>query len=326
MKIFLPLLFTFAGICAAATPAAPASKDPVKLPNGEHLWPEMDEADARSVMAALPEKAPAVPEKPRKLLIFYRSDGFQHPSIPSWNKLIVEMGRKTGAYTATLSQSYDDLTPEKLADYDGVFFNNTCRLHMPESAKTALQDFVKGGKGFAGNHGSGDNWHDWPEGKEMLGSEIVAHPFGRIQVKVDDPKSPITAAFSSRSFAFVDEIYAFKDPYTRAKLHLLLSIDYPNSPDVAKDEEKLREQAAAPDAKPHNQESLTAIRADKDYAISWIRPWGQGRLFYCSLGHRKNVAFDPAMAKFYLAGIQYALGDLKADDQPSGSVAAPPAK
>ena len=324
MKIahILPLCLLAAVTVALA---APPAKVPAKLPNGERPWPEPDADDTKQIVAAVPTRAPAAPAKPRRLLVFYRTDGFPHASIPYWNKLIVEMGRQTGAYTATLSQSYDDLTTEKLQDYDAVFFNNTCRMNTPEPVKAALQAFIRNGKGFAGNHGAGDNWHDWPEGKEMIGGEFVTHPYGRIQIKVDDATSPLTAVFEGKGFPYSDEIYAFTEPYSREKLHVLLSIDYPNSPEVAKAEQRLRERAAAPAAKDGEKRDLAAARADHDYALAWIRSWGKGRLFYCALGHRPSVTFEPAMAKFYLAGIQYALGDLKADDSPSGSAPVAPA-
>jgi len=185
---------------------------------------------------------------------------------------------------------------------------------------TAVQltsrDDPRSGKGFAGNHGAGDNWHDWPEGLEMIGCKFVCHPYGRIQIKVDDPQSPLTKVFDGQPFPFQDEIYAFTEPYSRAKLRVLLSIDYPNSPDVVKAEENLKKRAAAPDAKPSDKQFVAAARDDHDYAIAWIRPWGQGRVFYCSLGHRNEVTWDPAIVRFNLAGIQYALGDLKVDDRP----------
>ena len=63
--------------------------------------------------------------------------------------------------------------------------------------KAALLEFIARGKGFAGNHGAGDNWHDWPEGKEIIGAEFLTHPFGRIQIKVDDPGNPVAAVFNS---------------------------------------------------------------------------------------------------------------------------------
>ena len=299
-----------------ATFALAANKIPDRLPNGERPWPEPDAAEAQKILAALPDKPEVAPQKPRKLLVFYRTDGFPHSSIPCFNKMVVELGKKTGAFEATLSQSYADLTAENLKNYDAVYFNNTCRMGTPANVKTTLQEFVKSGKGFAGNHGAGDNWHDWPEGKEMIGAEFVCHPYGRIQVKLDDPKSPLTAVFGGKTFPFQDEIYAVKEPYSRAKLRVLLSIDYANSPDVPKAEAKLHERAAGEKASASDKAFVAAARADHDYAIAWIRRWGEGRVFYCSLGHVHSVTWDPSIVRFNLAGIQYALGDLKADDAP----------
>jgi putative membrane-bound dehydrogenase-like protein len=337
-RLSLPRLhilpFAAASLLAAAQPLG--AQTPAPLPpavvekqpnpvNGERPWAKLPESEVAKIRAALPEKAQVAPAKPRKVLVFYRTDGFPHSSIPHWNKCIELLGEKTGAFAVTLSQSYADLTPERLREFDAVFFNNTCRMNTPAPVKAALLDFIASGKGFAGNHGAGDNWHDWPEGKELLGAEFVTHPYGRIQIKVDDATSPLTTAFGGRAFGYQDEIYAFKEPYSRDKLRVLLSIDYPNSPDVAKAEQTMLKRAAEPNARPFDKDSLAAVRADRDYALAWIRPWGKGRFFYCALGHRAEVTFDPAMVKFYLAGIQYALGDLKADDKPSGPAPAPAA-
>ena len=58
-------------------------------------------------------------------------------------------------------------------------------------------------------------------------------------------------------------------------------------------------------------------RTDHDYALSWIRREGNGRLFYMAHGHHeRNYAVKPLL-EHLLAGMQYALGDLKADDSPS---------
>ena len=56
---------------------------------------------------------------------------------------------------------------------------------------------------------------------------------------------------------------------------------------------------------------------DSDFGVAWIHEAGKGRVFYCSLGHREEIYWNPAILKFYLAGIQYAAGDLKADAAPS---------
>lgn len=58
-------------------------------------------------------------------------------------------------------------------------------------------------------------------------------------------------------------------------------------------------------------------RSDDDFAISWIHTFGEGRVFYCALGHVHPTYWNPAVLKHWLSGVQYALGDLEADATPS---------
>ena len=121
-----------------------------------------------------------------------------------------------------------------------------------------------------------------------------------ITVKIDDPKSPINAAFKGRSFNTIDEVYTYNQAsFSRKNVHVLTSIDYALMNDCDKGLESSK-------------------RTDGDYALSWIRREGNGRLFYQALGHHESIYYNnPAMLEHLLAGIQYALGDLKADDSPS---------
>lgn len=290
------------GLLIGSALAAPPPPDA----NGERPWAALPMEQLEKIEAAMPLVAPVAAKQQRQLLVFYRTDGYAHESIPYWNHLIKAMGEKTGAYTATLSQKYDDLMPERLARFDAVFFNNTCRMKTPEPVKTAILAYVHGGKGFVGNHGAGDNWHDWPAGLDMLGGQFASHPFDRAQLKVDDPDNPITKVFVGQSFPFADELYAFRNGVDRSKLRVLISIDYPNSPGVMAACERARATS-----------NLWSVNAANDYPISWVRRFGDGRLFYCSLGHKPEVTMNPTIAAFYLAGIQYALGDLAADDAPT---------
>ena len=57
-------------------------------------------------------------------------------------------------------------------------------------------------------------------------------------------------------------------------------------------------------------------RTDHDFALSWIRREGKGRFFYAALGHHESIYAKRPMLEHILAGVQYALGDLKADDRP----------
>jgi type 1 glutamine amidotransferase len=51
-------------------------------------------------------------------------------------------------------------------------------------------------------------------------------------------------------------------------------------------------------------------RPDKEYAISWIRDYGKGRVFYTTLGHDAATYWNPVFLQHLLAGVQFSIGDL----------------
>ena len=69
---------------------------------------------------------------------------------------------------------------------------------------------------------------DWPEFGEMLGAVEGSHrePTEMATVKIDDPTSPLVAAFGGKSFVHQDEFYRFVEgPLSRDKVHVLMSMD-----------------------------------------------------------------------------------------------------
>lgn len=122
-----------------------------------------------------------------------------------------------------------------------------------------------------------------------------------IGVKIDDPKSPLTVMFPPRGYEIVDETYTFaQDSFSRKRVHVLTSVNYQRM----NNEDKAKEPAAT-------------RRTDGDYALSYIQRVGNGRVFYEAHGHDEKVYFMRPFVAHMLAGIQYALGDLAADDSPS---------
>ena len=118
-------------------------------------------------------------------------------------------------------------------------------------------------------------------------------------MKIDDPKSPLTAMFKGQGFVVHDETYTIgTNSFSRANVHVLTSIDYA----------KMSATDRALEDHP---------RADHDYALSWIKREGQGRVFYEAHGHSERIYAMKPMLEHLLAGLQYAIGDLKADDSPS---------
>ena len=387
----------------AALPQPPAPAAPPPEPcGGRSANPRVPcQADVDKMMAALPDKAPARPQKPRKVLVLGRAVGFVHSSIPLVIKTVEALGSKTGAWSATATYDAADVNAQNLKQYDAVFLASTtgCFLDDPndkaatDARRAALLDFVRSGKGLAAIHAASDSYHGatcggggggraggpgatlapamirqgdrngdqrlsrqeiaavadawfdrldvdksgrvgeqdfiarfapivqpapgggraagapaapgglplWPEFNKMLGGYFKFHwnDPQLITVKIDDPASPLTAMFHGKGFEIRDETYTYnQESFSRQNVHVLTSVDYARM----SDEDKAKE---------------TNPRSDHDYALSWIRREGSGRVFYEAHGHGERVYAMTPMLEHVLAGIQYALGDLKADDSPS---------
>jgi len=261
--------------------------------------PPVPREDLGRIEAALPAQATVRPGKPRRVLVFWRADAILHKGgVPASNVAIEWMGRKTGAYEADFSRDYEALDSGVLAKYDAIVMNSTAHLVIPEGAKQPFLDYVKGGGGVVGIHAAIDMFKDWPEGAAIIGATFGGHPWhpsGTWAVKLEDPNHPLLRAWGGKNFKMHDEFYEMDEPYTRADRRVLLTVDM-SDPVTA---------------------GVTGLRRpDRDFALSWIKRYGQGRVFYCDFGHIGEPFQDSRVLQYYLDGIQYALGDLEVDDSP----------
>jgi type 1 glutamine amidotransferase len=395
---------------ALPQPAAPAGGGGGRGAAPQNQTPKPD--DVEKMMAVLPDKAPAKPKQPRKVLVLAKASGFVHSCIPLAAKTVEAIGVKTGAWSTTVTYDPAAISAQNLKQYDLIFLDNTTGAFLDDpndpsagdARKKALLEFVRAGKGLAGIHAAADSYHEqaragrsgaataaagagggaggrgagtllasqmlaagdknsdrklsrdelsaladvwfdkldtekagkvsqqnfaarfasvlpppppaaprgaqqgrdtqvgtWPDFNKMIGGFFKYHWSDPqlITTKIDDPKSPLTAMFHGQEFEIHDETYTFgMDTYSRTNLHILTSIDY----DKMSDADKAKEDYP---------------RADHDYGLSWIRREGKGRVFYEAHGHSERVYAIKPMLEHVLAGVQYALGDLKADDSPS---------
>jgi uncharacterized protein len=283
-------------------------------------------SDISAMMAAVPDRPAATPLALRHVLVLCKATGWVHTSIPLAAKMVEYLGDKTGAWITTITYDSAAINAENLKNYDAIFLDSTTGAFLDDpndkaatqARRQALLDFVKGGKGLAGVHAATDSYHTrggsaegkeaapvgtWPEFNEMIGGFFKFHwtyPT-LIPVKIDDPNSPLTAMFPAHGYEIVDETYTFaQDSFSRKRVHVLTSINY----NKMSAEDKAKEPAATK-------------RTDGDYALSYIQRVGNGRVFYEAHGHDEKIYFSRPFVAHMLAGIQYALGDLKADDSPS---------
>jgi type 1 glutamine amidotransferase len=356
-------------------------------PPGQNQTP--NPAHVEAMVAALPDRAPATPKAPRRVLVLARSTGFVHQTIPLAARTVEELGRKTNAWSTVITYDAADINAANLLQFDAVFLASTTGHFLDDAVspaataarRQAFLEFIRNGKGIAGVHAASDSYHTgtqtaeeaagagmavarallardtsrdnrltrdemsaaaeawfdrvdpgrtgsvtqaefaerfaavldesapargrggqasggtWPEWNRIIGGSFLAHPWQHVWVKIDDPSSPITAPFKGAPFEITDETYTFtRESFSRDNVRVLLSID------VSK--------MTPEDLKRENRPW------DHDYALSWIRREGRGRLFYSAHGHEPAVYASRPMLEHYLAGIQYALGDLTADDRP----------
>lgn len=298
------ILLPLAGAAAAFFLASAA-------PDGEQAPPGAAEKIAETV----PAEALAKPAKPRKVLVFSRTAGFRHASIATGKLALAELGRKTGAFEAVISDDLANFEPENISSFDAIVFLSTTQdvFSLPQAALQAMSeeerkdaglrvealrksfmDFIRSGKGFVGIHAATDTFYNWSEYGEMVGGYFDGHPWTAdrdvsIKVEPGQEKHPLVAMFDGKNLDFKEEIYQFKAPYDSKKVHMLLRLD-PEKTDM----------------------KLGGIkRTDNDFGVSWARSWGKGRMFYCSIGHNHEMYWHPLVLRHYLAGIQWAIGDLK---------------
>jgi type 1 glutamine amidotransferase len=278
--ILVTVVFACAGGEEETTPSVPTPPD----------WSAID--------AALPDTPLVPPKEERTLLIFDLSRGYGHESIPWTEYAVTRMGENTGAFTTVVTSDTTIFSPDRLAQFDAVLFNNNTGEPFTDPALRASASFlafVRGGGGVVGLHAATDGFFEWPEFGEMMGAFFVSHPWNEeVTLRIEESDHPVTAAFDTDSYVVADEIYQFGEPYSRDRQRVLISLD-----------------TAALD-----MEREGVQREDGDFAVCWIREEGEGRVFYSSLGHRFEIFTDPTILRHWLAGIQYALGDLEADATP----------
>lgn len=275
---------------------------------------------------------------PKRLLLVTHSGGFIHDSLGLAEQVLKDIGPKHGfevtcyrftgdpdarvrvkrkvngkdvEVTTTALEAYSErfrastgvpverancgrINAETLKKFDVVLFFTTGEPVTKQELKD-LTDWVKAGGAFGGTHCATDTLYGATAYGDLVGGYFDGHPWHqKVRLNVEDPAHPGARGFKQGD-EITDEIYQFRDkPYSRDKLHLILSIDN-SSIDVTKGKRK-----------------------DQDYAVAWCQPYGKGKSFYTSLGHRKEVWKDPRFQESLLGGLKWATGELPGSSSPSG--------
>lgn len=247
--------------------------------------------------------AAADPQTGRKQILFLGEEkGYRHEAVSHAMATIERLGRESGLWDTTIRTDTEVLTKKKLEynapnliKFDAVVFYTGGTLEMDDSQKADLLSYVReDGKGFVGIHSATITFTKWPEYGEMIGGYFDEHPWGTFDapVIVEDRCFPGMDQFTPE-FTLRDEIYQVRN-YSRDKLRVLMRLD-PTKVDLSR---------------------KTVHRKDGDFAVTWAKMYGKGRVFYSTLGHPAENWDRPDIQKMYLEAIKWVLGLTEADVTP----------
>ncbi|MBN2216201.1 MAG: ThuA domain-containing protein [Pirellulales bacterium] len=305
------------------------AQDHIKAPPVKGRIQPSTEAWIAQIEKLAPERPTAEPTAKRRVLLFSVATGYYHTVIPHVDAVIKTLAKKSGAFEVVQSDDIEMFSSEKLAGFDAVILNNTCsispgrnlfvdvlsgagrakklgekyksltqeqRLEQAEQLEQNLVDYVASGKGVVCVHGAISLVNDATPFGEMIGGNFDFHPrMQQVTVELVEPDHPLLAAFGGKGLIHVDEPYMFKGPYAKKNFRPLLRMDVDKLDKATRKNPK--------------------VTGDVRY-VAWIKPHGKGRVFYVSPSHQPESYETTALLRFYLDGIQYALGDLKCDDAP----------
>jgi len=256
------------------------------------------------LLAVVPNPCFAQSQSPSKkhLLVLGQEKGYRHESVSHAMAAIERLGEATGLWETTLRTDTEVLTKKKLEfnaknlnDFDAVLFFTGGNLPMDSQQKADLLSFVHDdGKGFVGVHSATITFTDWPEYGEMIGGYFDEHPWGTFDapIIVEDPSFPGMQQWP-RSFILRDEIYQIRN-YSRDRVRVLMRLD----------------------ASRVDLSNPRVHRTDRDFAVTWARMYGKGRVYYSTLGHPKDNWDNPNLQKMYTEAIKWAMGLVNADATP----------
>jgi type 1 glutamine amidotransferase len=238
---------------------------------------------ACTVLAACAEPARETARKTARpvdrVLVFTRTAGFRHDSIPAGIQAVRELGAE-GGFTVDATEDPSRFTTANLAGYRAVVFLSTTGDVLDDAQQAAFESYIRAGGGFVGVHAAADTEYDWPFYGELLGAYFAGHP--PVQHATGRASDPLGPAWSR-----TDEWYNFRG---RPNAHVLATVD---------------------------ESSYTGGTMGADHPIAWCKEYAGGRSFYTAGGHASAAYAEPAFRAHLLAGILYATGRRNADCRPT---------
>lgn len=227
-----------------------------------------------------------------RVLVFTRTMGYRHASIPDGIAAVEAAGRQHG-FAVDATEDPGVFTDAGLAPYRAVVFLSTSDDVLDAAQQAAFERYVRGGGGFAGIHAASDTEYGWPWYGGLVGAYFDQHP--KVQpasIVVEDGDHPSTAGLPAR-WDRTDEWYNFRSN-PRDSVRVLAVLD---------------------------EASYEGGTMGGDHPIAWCRVYDGGRSWYTALGHTAESYAEPSFRAHLAGGIRWAAGLAAGDCTPGGASA-----
>jgi cytochrome c len=219
--------------------------------------------------------AASAPSATPKVLVFTKTTGFRHASIPVAVQAVTTLGARNG-FTVDATEDAGKFTDGNLAGYDAVVFLLTTGDILDDTQQTAFQRYLRAGHGWVGVHSASDTEYDWSWYGGLVGAYFRDHPAIQPAIlDVADPRNGLPAKWMR-----TDEWYNFQSN-PRPSVHVLATIE---------------------------ESSYDGGGMGADHPIAWWHDYEGGRAWYTAGGHTDEAWSEPLFLTHVLSGIEYAIG------------------
>ncbi len=222
------------------------------------------------------------PPRETKVLVFSKTEGYRHESIPDGIKAIQEMGSREG-FTVDASEDAADFNEENLAQYAAIVFLSTTGDILDYQQQVHLERYIQAGGGFVGIHAATDTEYEWPWYNKLVGAYFESHPNNpnvrEATCTVVDHGHQASDSLPD-SFQKVDEFYNFRS--INPDINVLVTID---------------------------ESTYEGGTNGDNHPMVWYHEYDGGRAFYTAFGHTSESFEEPEFLEQLSGGLAYAIGE-----------------
>lgn len=214
-----------------------------------------------------------------KILVFTKTAGFEHESIPAGAAALLKLGQENNFRVDTTSNSAK-FTEETLQQYHAVVFLNTTGDVLDYRQQADFERFIQAGGGFVGVHAAADTEYDWPWYGNLVGGYFESHPEVQKATINLTENNHISTEHLPKQWERIDEWYNYKS--LNPEIKVLASL---------------------------NEGTYDGGKNGEHHPIIWYHDYDGGKAFYTGGGHTNESYQEPDFLKHLLNGILWAAGE-----------------